>query len=78
MALDAQPARFFPADNDRFALHQGADIFESDRSFMHFDREHLRNRIDLMTGRHTADHGARPASILFKVIERQREDLIGC
>src|SRR5438067_134340 len=44
---------------------------------MNFDSKQLGNGIDLMAGRYRADDRARPAAILFQMIERQRQHLVG-
>src|SRR6266436_4559393 len=74
MALDAQAARFFPADDDRLALHVGADVFETDRGFVHFHAEQLYHRIKLMARGHGPDDGAGPSTIFLQSVNVTYEE----
>ena len=77
VTFDAQAAGFFAADNDGFAFHQCADVFETDRCFMNFDAEQVGDGIDLMAGGDGADDRAGPAAVFLQMIERQRQNLVG-
>src|SRR5439155_26447590 len=77
MALDAQSARFFAADDDRFAFHQGADVFEANRGFMHFHAEQTCDSINLMARGYGPYRRAGPAAIVLQMIKSQCEDLVG-
>ena len=45
--------------------------------FGRLDAEQFRDGIDLVAGRHAADNCPRPTPVLFQMIQRQRQDLVG-
>ena len=66
VTFHTKPAGFLAADNDRFAFHERADVFETNWRFVNFYAQHFGDCIDLMARGHGADHRAGPAAILFK------------
>ena len=76
MTFDAQAARFFAANDDRFAFHQRADVFEADGRLINFHAKQFRDRVHLMARRHGAHDRARPPAILFQMIQRERQNLV--
>src|SRR5205814_1123931 len=77
MPFDAQAAGFLAADDDRLVLHQGPNVFETDRRLVHGHTEQRRHGVHLVTGRHRANDSAGPAAVLFEVKKRQGKHLIG-
>ena len=74
--FDTQAAGFFTADNDGFALHQRADVFEADGRFVDFYAENFGHGVHLMTCGHGAHHRTGPAAVFLQMIQRQRENLV--
>jgi len=77
VALYAQATAFFPADDDRLALHQCADVFEAHRRLVHLHTQLSRHGVHQMTGRNRAHHRARPLAVSGQMIQREGEHLVG-
>src|SRR5439155_5046112 len=76
VTLDTQSAGFLASNNDRFAFHQRADVFETDWRLIDLHAEQLGDGVDLMTGGHGANHRARPAAVFLQVVEGERQYLV--
>src|SRR5512133_929227 len=77
MALYAKPAGLLASHNDWFGFHERADVFKANRGFINLNPEHLRDGIDLVTGRNRPHDSTGPTPVLLQMIKSQGQDLIG-
>ena len=76
MPTDAQSAGFLTADDDRFALHQRANVLEANRRLVNLDAEHFRNGVNLMACRYRPDDSTLDTPILAEMIQCEGQYLV--